>query len=162
MIAASIEEVAKARQTSELLLLVVGMLVGGGCAPVDLEAEAAVWGYLSALADEGGWRLVELYSVRVKGLLTRRPPKRWREPTLTWSEAVRRLQVAAELRKAVGRVRLAMRRAQALDREGTIRALRGAVDVFGEGGASKAVELQWRVAELEAEVRELERAKGGE
>ena len=160
MIAASIEEVAKARQTSELLLLVVRELVGGGNVPVDLEAEAAVWGYLRAVADEGGWRAVCAYLPRVKGLLTCRPPDKWREPTLAWSEAVRRLQVAAELRRAMGRIRLAMRRAQGLDREGTIRALRGAVDVFGEGSASKAVELQWRVAELKAEVRELERAKG--
>jgi hypothetical protein len=77
--------------------------------------------------------------------------------TMQWSEAVRRLRQAAELRASVGRMRQAMRRAMAGDRVGTIRALRGAVDVFGEPRASAPVELQWRIAELEVEERELAR-----
>ena len=50
-------------------------------------------------------------------------------------------------------MRQTMRRAMGGDRVGTIRALRGAVDVFGEPRASALVELQWRIAELEAELK---------
>ena len=79
---------------------------------------------------------------------------------MPWSEALRRLRAAAELRRAVGRIKLALRRAMGGDRGGTIRALRGAVDAFGEAGASRAVELQWRCAELEAELAELRTVRG--
>jgi hypothetical protein len=53
-------------------------------------------------------------------------------------------------------MRQAMRRAMGGDRVGTIRALRGAVDVFGEPRASAPVELQWRIAEIEAELKNVQ------
>jgi hypothetical protein len=158
--------------------------LGDGPLPCDEEAERAAWGYLRALAIDGGYRAMMPYmrillpsraevtvakvhtmlgggAPALGPLLTTRCPREFEVPTMPWSEVLRRLRAAAELRVAVGRIKLALRRAMAGDRSGTIRALRGAVDVFGEAGASKAVELQWRVAELEAELRELRAVKAG-
>ena len=88
---------------------------------------------------------------RVKGLLTTRCPDHDVTITMQWSEAVRRLRQAAELRASVGRMRQAMRRAMGGDRVGTIRALRGRLTFRGTpsvraGGAAMA----YRRAEAEA------------
>lgn len=133
--------------------------LGEGPLPVDEEAERAAWGYLWALALDADGPPLEPFLARVRPLLTSRCPDEFEVPTMPWSEAVRRLYAAAELRCTVQRIKQAMRRAFAGDRTGTIRALRGAVDAFGEPRASAPVALQWRVAELEAQVRELEAAK---
>lgn len=135
--------------------------LGEGPLPRDEEAERAAWGYLRALAVDGGLRVLMPRMRLVAPLLTTRCPDAFEVPTMLWSEALRRLRAAAELRVAMGRIKEAMRRAMAGNRVGTIRALRGAADAFGEPRVSALVELQWRVAELEAEVRELERVKAG-
>jgi hypothetical protein len=135
---------------------------GDGPLPCDEEAERAAWGYLRAVAVDGGLRASIPYLQRTKGLLTTRCPDVFEVPTMPWSEVLRRLRAAAELRVAVGRIKLALRRAMGGDRTGTIRALRGAVDVFGEAKASDYVRLQWRVAELEAELRELRAVKAAQ
>jgi hypothetical protein len=162
--------------------------LGDGPLPIDEDAERAAWGYLRAIQCEWGYRAsipywdlllprrtdtavartaATLGGVATKGtivdtlgpLLTTRCPNGYEEPTMLWSEVLHRLREAAELRVAMGRIKEAMRRAMAGNRIGTIRALRGAVDVFGEPKASKPVELQWRIAELEAELRELQAVK---
>ena len=127
--------------------------------PIDEEAERAAWGWLRVAVDAFGPIKAAPFFRRVKGLFMTRCPDHDVTITMQWSEAVRRLRQASELRASVGRMRQAMRRAMGGERVGTIRALRGAVDVFGEPRASAPVELQWRIAELEVEVRELEAAK---
>ena len=133
--------------------------LGDGPLPRDEEAERAAWGYLRALAIVGGLRALAPRYKLVKGLLTSRCPDEWQEPTMPWSEAVRRLRTAAEQRRAAGRIKEALRRAVSGDRLGTIRALRGALDVYGEGKVSDYARLQWRIAEAEAELRELNEAR---
>ncbi len=162
--------------------------LGEGPLPCDEEAERAAWGYLRAIAHTGSPKLLRHYmgivfprqydtqvtrcaadmgAVATKGtivdglgpLVTTRCPDAFEVPTMPWSEAIRQLREAAELRVAIGRIKEALRRAMAGNRTGTIRALRGAVDVFGEPKASKPVELQWRIAELEAELVELRAVK---
>jgi hypothetical protein len=153
-------EIHQQRVALEALSDLFEFAMGDGPLPRDAEAERAVWAYLVAALESHGWRVAsELYG-RVKGLLSTRCPSRWADPGMPWSVAVKRLQAAAELRRAMGRTKEALRRGACGDRVGMIRALRGAVDVFGEPRASDLVELQWRVAELEARVRELEEGEG--
>lgn len=159
-IRACADHIAKQEVIVESLALLNEWALGVGPLPVDEEAERAAWGYLRAAVEALGVRGAAPFFVRVKGLLLTRCPDAFEEPTMPWSEAVRRLREAAELRVALGRIKLASRRALAGDRIGTIRALRGAVDVFGEPKASTPVELQWRVAELEAELAELRALRG--
>ena len=137
--------------------------LGDGPLPHDDEAER-VLGYLfAAWYDDGAdERLVPFFRRAERACVDGIPDIDIREEVtlVPGSEALRRVEEMAELRRAVGRIKLALRRAMGGDRGGTIRALRGAVDVFGEAGASKAVELQWRCAELEAELAELRTVRG--
>lgn len=153
------EQIAKQQAIIEAQNELILYAFSDGPGPIDEEAERAAWGWLRVAVDAFGPIKAAPFFRRVKGLLTTRCPDHDVTITMQWSEAVRRLRQASELRASVGRMRQAMRRAMGGDRVGTIRALRGAVDVFGEPRASAPVELQWRIAELEVEVRELEAAK---
>lgn len=153
------EQCARQKAIIDAQAVMLEWAIGDGPLPVDEEAERAAWGYLRAIAIDAGLGAALPRLRVVLPLLTTRCPDAFEAPTMPWSEALRRLREAAELRRAMGRIKQAMRRAAAGNRIGTIRALRGAVDVFGEPKASAPVELQWRVAELEAEIRELA-AKG--
>jgi hypothetical protein len=157
------EQIQKQRVIIEAQNELLHWALGDGPLPCDEEAER-VLGYLfAAWCDDGAdERMVPLFRRAERACVDGIPDVDLREEValVPASEALRRVEALAELRVAVGRIKLALRRALSGDRGGTIRALRGAVDVFGEAGASKAVELQWRVAELEAELRELRAAKG--
>ena len=135
--------------------------LGNGPLPSDEEAERVI-GYYFATWD-GDARLLAFFRRANAACINGIPDVDLREVValVPGSEALRRVEAAAELRRAVGRIKLALRRAMAGDRGGTIRALRGAVDAFGEPKASAPVDLQWRVAELEAELRELQAVKAG-
>ncbi len=154
------EQIAKQQAIIEAQNELILYAFGDGPGPIDEEAERAAWAWLRVAVDAFGPVRAAPFFRRVKRLLTTRCPDYDVTITMRWGEVVERLRQAAELRASVGRMRQAMRRALHGDRVGTIRALRGAVDVFGEARASAPVELQWRVAELEIEVRELERATG--
>lgn len=154
------EQIAKQQAIIEVQNELILYAFGDGPGPVDEEAERAAWAWLRVAVDAYGPIKAAPFFRRAKGLLTTRCPDYDVTITMRWNEAVERLRHAAELRASMGRMRQAMRRAMGGDRVGAIRALRGAVDVFGEARASAPVELQWRAAELELEVRELERATG--
>ena len=147
------EQIAKQQAIIEAQNELILYAFGDGPGPIDEEAERAAWGWLRVAVDTFGPSKSAPFFRRVKGLLTTRCTDQDAAITMQWAEAVGRLRQAAELRASVGRMRQAMRRAMGGDRVGTIRALRGAVDVFGEPRASAPVELQWRIAELEAEER---------
>ena len=147
------EQIAKQQAIIEAQNALILYAYGDGPGPIDEEAERAAWGWLRVAVDAFGPIRSAPFFRRVKGLLTTRCPDHGVTITIQWAEAIRRLREAAELRASVGRMRQAMRRAMGGDRVGTIRALRGAVDVFGEPRASAPVELQWRIAELEVEER---------
>ncbi len=156
---AALEVAAEQIQKQKILIEAQNELLhwalGEGPLPCDEEAERAAWGYLRATCFEYGLSVTLPYFKLMRGLLTSRCPDEFEVPTMPWSEALRRLREATELRVSMGRIKEALRRAMMGNRTGTIRALRGAVDVFGEPKASKPVELQWRIAELEAELQEL-------
>lgn len=150
------EQIAKQQAIIEAQNELILYAFSDGPGPIDEEAERAAWGWLRVAVDAFGPIKAAPFFRRVKGLLTTRCPDHDVAITMQWAEAVRRLRQAAGLRASVGRMRQAMRRAMAGDRVGTIRALRGAVDVFGEPRASAPVELQWRIAELEAELKNVQ------
>jgi len=168
------DHIAKQEAMIDALAMFGQWAIGEGPLPADEEAERVAWNYLRVIVDEWGIGVAEPYFNRLmpeKGvtgipgagqpyvfgpqLLTTRCPDEFEPPTMLWSECLRRLNDAAELRVALGRIKLATRRALDGDRIGTIRALRGAIDVFGESKLSDYVRLQWRVAELEVEARGL-------
>ena len=161
------EQIAKQQAIIEAQNELLLYAFGDGPGPIDEEAERAAWGWLRVAVDAFGPIKAAPFFRRVKGLLATRCPTApfsngtytkdaYNVPTMRWAEAVRRLREAAELRASIGRMRQAMRRAMGGDRVGTIRALRGAVDVFGEPRASAPVELQWRIAELEVELKNVQ------
>jgi hypothetical protein len=143
----------------EALKVLNGWALGDGPLPRDEEAEYALGWYFDAW--DGDVRLLGFF-LRAHGACVDGLPNVYLsepEPTMKPSEALQRVEDLAELRRALGRIKLATRRALDGDRLGTVRALRGAVDVFGEARVSDYVRLQWRVAELEAELREMEAVK---
>ena len=154
------EQIQKQRVIIEAQNELLHWALGDGPLPCDEEAER-VLGYLFAAWD-GDARLIPFFRRAERACVDGIPDVDLREEValVPGSEALRRVEEMAELRRAVGRIKLALRRAMGGDRTGTIRALRGAVDVFGEAKASAPVELQWRVAELEAELAELRTVRG--
>jgi hypothetical protein len=157
------EQIQKQRVIIEAQNELLHWALGDGPLPCDEEAERALGYLFAAWCDDGADERLEPFFRRAERACVDGIPivdLRAEAESMLPSEALRRVETAAELRRALGRIKLALRRAMNGDRGGTIRALRGAVDVFGETGASKAVELQWRVAELEAELRELQAVKG--
>ena len=158
-IRACADVITKQKATIEALSLLSQWALGEGPLPCDEQAEEAyVWiryAWLEA-PPAGGDDVVARALRRVEKLLSRPvddiPVKA--DSSRPWHEVIARLEKAAELRVALGRIKLATRRALDGDRLGTIRALRGAVDVFGEAKVSDYVRLQWRVADLEVELRE--------
>jgi hypothetical protein len=136
--------------------------LGDGPLPCDVEAERAAWQYLRAIAHTGSPELLRHYigivfprptkyhdpnhppeqpwPVHPLPLLSTRCPDAFEDadPTMTWSEAIARLRMAAALRRSVGATREALRalvdsdavRAQGLLVE-ALRHTRGGVDQLG-------------------------------
>lgn len=153
------EQIAKQRVIIEAQNEMLHWALGDGPLPCDEEAERVIGYYFAAW--DGDARLLPFFRRADRACVDGIPDVDLREEValVPGSEALRRVEAAAELRRAMGRIKLALRRVMAGDRSGTIRALRGAVDVFGEPKASAPVELQWRVAELEAELMDLQAVK---
>lgn len=156
------EQIAKQKVIIEAQNEMLHWALGDGPLPRDEEAEWALGWYFDAW--DGDARLLGFFR-RAHAACPGGLPNVYidePEPVMGPREALQRVEAMAELRTAMGRIKEAMRRAMTGNRIGTIRALRGAVDVFGEPKASAPVELQWRVAELEAGLRELRVVKAGQ
>lgn len=110
--------------------------LGEGPSPRDVEAQDAALAYLYA-ASLDGYAVMHPLLDRIVPLLVM--PWRhcsadtWREPTMAWSEAVGRLEVAWAMRRAWRHVHAAQRRIVEGDAVAAVGALRKAMAAIGAG-----------------------------